>query len=135
MLNYISQKEYSDPRPAYENQARAVRIKAINPNMIGTSVRIDGVVERIHFWYLNRPQFLVGDKSGEISVKMFVSLQEKVVEGGIVGVIGIVMKRYILTVGPVINVSPSARSARPPEKRSPGIPSRSSPSLISTRHP
>ena len=80
-----------------------MRIKAINPNMIGTSVRIEGVVERIYFWYLNRPQFLVGDKSGEISVKMFTTPQEKVVEGDVVDVIGMVMKRYILTGDPVIN--------------------------------
>jgi hypothetical protein len=102
-LNYMSQKEYSDLRPTYESQAHIVRIKAINPNMIGTSVRIVGVVERIYFLYLNRPQFLVGDKSGEISVKMFTSPQEKVVKGDVVEVIGMVMKRYIFTGDPVIN--------------------------------
>jgi hypothetical protein len=65
--------------------------------------------------YLNRPQFVVGDKSGEISVKMFTSPQEDIRKGDIVEVIGMVMKRYIMTGEPVINCV-SIRKLKPPRE-------------------
>jgi RecJ-like exonuclease len=102
-LNYMSQKSYSDVLPMYEQEAKTVRIRAINPNMIGDVVRFQGVVERVHFRYLNRPQYLIGDKTGEISVKMFTSPTEDVRVNDIVEVVGSVIKRYMVTGDPVIN--------------------------------
>ncbi|MDD1715094.1 MAG: nucleotide-binding protein [Methanoregulaceae archaeon] len=102
-LNYMSQSQYVSLTPQYEREARPVRVKLINPSMIGQPVRIEGVVERVYFQFLNRPQFLVADRSGEISVKMFTSPQEKVRQGDVVEVLGLVMKRYVMTGDPVIN--------------------------------
>jgi len=102
-LNYMSQRQYVDLTPVYEREARPVRIKMINPTMIGEPVRIEGVVERVHFQLLNRPQYLVADRSGEISVKMFTSPQEAVKKGDVVEVLGLVMRRYVMTGEPVIN--------------------------------
>ncbi|MDD1657682.1 MAG: nucleotide-binding protein [Methanomicrobiales archaeon] len=102
-LNYMSRQQYADLLPQYQREAQTVRIKAINMNMLGKPVRFEGVVERVYFWYLNRPSFLVGDKSGEISVKMFTSPQEDIHKGDIVEVIGMVMKRYIMAGDAVIN--------------------------------
>jgi RecJ-like exonuclease len=102
-LNYMSQQSYTDIIPEYEKEAKSVRIKAINPNMVGQIVRIQGVVERVYFRYLNRPQYLVGDKTGEISAKMFTSPAEDVEVNDLVEVVGSVIKRYIVTGDPVIN--------------------------------
>jgi RecJ-like exonuclease len=102
-LNYMSQQSYADVAPEYEKKAKLVRIKAINPNTVGEIVRIQGVVERAYFRYLNRPQYLVGDKTGEISVKMFTSPTEDVEVNDLVEVLGSVIKRYIVTGDPVIN--------------------------------
>jgi len=102
-LNYMSQSQYAGLEPVYERDARPVRIKLINPNMIGDPVKIEGVVERVYFEFLNRPQYLVADRSGEISVKMFTSPQEKVREGDVVEILGLVMKRYVVGGDPIIN--------------------------------
>jgi hypothetical protein len=102
-LNYMSQSQYAGHEPMNEREARPVRIKLINPNMIGDPVKIEGVVERVYFQFLNRPQYLVADRSGEISVKMFTSPQENVREGDVVEILGLVMKRYVVGGDPVIN--------------------------------
>jgi hypothetical protein len=94
-LNYMSQKEYADIRPEYERKARPVRIRMININMVGEPVRIEGVVESVRFQFLNRPQFIVADRSGEIAVKMFTQPEEKIKVGDVVEVLGMVIKRYI----------------------------------------
>ncbi len=102
-LNYMSQSSYADVIPAYESEAKKVRIRAINLNMLGDPIRIEGVVERAYFRFLNRPQYLVADKSGAISVKMFTSPKEDVRKGDVVEVLGAVMKRYIVTGDAVVN--------------------------------
>jgi hypothetical protein len=102
-LNYMSQRQYADVRPQYEREARPVRIRMINLNMVGEPVRIEGVVERVHFQILNRPQYMVADRSGEISVKMFTQPEEKVKVGDVVEVLGMVIKRYIAGGDAVIN--------------------------------
>jgi hypothetical protein len=96
-LNYMSQKEYADIRPQYEREARPIRIKLINLNMIGDPVKIEGIVEKVHFQFLNRPQYIVADRSGEISVKMYTQPEENIKVGDIVEVLGMVMKRYIIS--------------------------------------
>lgn len=113
-LNYMSRKQYADLAPEYEKQAKTVRVKMINENMIGKIVRINGVVERVNFQFLNRPQYSVADRSGAISVKMFTSPDETIKENDLVEVLGQVIRRYIVTGEPVINcVSIRKNSAQP----------------------
>jgi hypothetical protein len=102
-LNYMSRSQYAEIEPIYEAQAKTVRVKMINENMIGKVVRIEGVVERVYFQFLNRPQYLVADRSGEISVKMFTSTDEDVKVNDVVEVLGQVIHRYFVTGDPVIN--------------------------------
>jgi hypothetical protein len=102
-LNYMSRSQYADITPQYEVEAKTVRVKLINENMVGKPVRIVGVVERVHFQFLNRPQYLVADRSGAISVKMFTSPDEDVKVNDVVEVLGQVIRRYIVTGEPVIN--------------------------------
>ncbi|NLA37956.1 MAG: nucleotide-binding protein [Methanomicrobiales archaeon] len=102
-LNYMSQKQYASLVPVYEAEARTMRIREINLNLLGQPVRVKGVVERVYFQFLNRPQYLVADRTGEISVKMFTSPAEDVQKGDVVEVLGIIVKRYILTGDAVVN--------------------------------
>ena len=102
-LNYMSRSQYAELEPEYEHQAKTVRIKLITENMIGKIVRIDGVVERVHFQFLNRPQYSVADRSGAISVKMFTSPDENIKVNDLVVVLGQVIRRYIVTGQPVVN--------------------------------
>lgn len=102
-LNYMSQSTYVSMIPIYEEEAKSVKINAINENLNGKPVRIEGVVERTYFKFLNRPQYMVADRTGEISVKMFTSPQEDVNTGDIVEVLGQVIRRYVAVGDPVIN--------------------------------
>jgi hypothetical protein len=102
-LNYMSQQQYAEVRPQYEREARTVRIKLINLNMVGEPVRIEGVVETVRFQFLNRPQYLIADRSGEISVKMFTQPEVKVKQGDVVEVLGLVIRRYVAVGDAVIN--------------------------------
>jgi len=102
-LNYMSRKQYADLEPEYDRQAKTVRVRLINEAMIGRIVRIEGVVERVHFQFLNRPQYSVADRSGAISVKMFTSPDDDIKVNDIVEVLGQVIRRYIVTGEPVIN--------------------------------
>ena len=96
ILRHMSQSQYQALVPTYEAEAQKVRIKAINLNMLGKPVRVEGVVEEVRFGFLDRPQFVVADRSGEISVKMFTAPGEQIRKGDIVEILGTVMKRYIL---------------------------------------
>ena len=102
-LNYMIQKQYASLVPMYEAEAKNTRIREINLNKLGEPVRIKGVVERVYFQFLNRPQYLVADRTGEISVKMFTSPAENVQKGDVVEVLGTVVKRYIMTGDAVVN--------------------------------
>jgi hypothetical protein len=102
-LNYMSRSQYNNLEPIYEAEAKTVRIKLINESMVGKPVRIQGVVERVYFQFLNRPQYLVADRSGEISVKMFTSTNEDIKVNDVVEVLGQVIKRYVVTGDPVVN--------------------------------
>jgi len=102
-LNYMSMKEYADLKPVYERQAAPIRIRLINESMVGKVVRVEGVVESVRFRFLNRPQYTVADRSGEIAVKMFTSANEDVRVNDVVEVLGQVIRRYVATGDPVIN--------------------------------
>lgn len=102
-LNYMSQSQYASLVPMYEAEAKNTRIRDISLSKLGEPVRIKGVVERVYFQFLNRPQYLVADRTGEISVKMFTSPGENVQKGDVVEVLGVVVKRYIMTGDAVVN--------------------------------
>jgi len=102
-LNYMSQYQYIGLIPEYERMARPVRVKMINESLLNQVVRLEGIVEKTYFQILNRPQFLVADRSGEISVKMFTSSQEPIKANDIVEVLGTVIRRYIFYGDLVIN--------------------------------
>jgi hypothetical protein len=102
-LNYMSRSQYKDLEPTYEREAKTVKVRFINENMISKIVRIEGVVEQVHFQFLNRPSFLVADRTGAISVKMFTSPDKDVKVNDIVEVYGQVIRRYMVTGEPVIN--------------------------------
>ena len=102
-LNYMSRSQYADATPLYEVEAKTVRVKLINESMVGKPVRIEGVVEKVHFQFLNRPQYFVADRSGGISVKMFTSPDDDIQVNDVVEVLGQVIRRYIVTGDPVIN--------------------------------
>ncbi|MGB9177272.1 MAG: nucleotide-binding protein [Methanoregula sp.] len=102
-LNYMSRSQYKDLEPTYEKEAKTVRVRLINENMIGKIVRIEGVVESVHFQFLNRPSFTIADRTGAISVKMFTSPDEDVKVNDIVEAYGQVIRRYMVTGDPVIN--------------------------------
>lgn len=102
-LNYMSQSQYDDLIPYYEEEAETVRMASIHPNDIGKIVRVEGVVERVLFKSLNRPQYHIADKSGVMSVKMFTTPKEDVYKDDVVVVLGQVIKRYVVVGEPVIN--------------------------------
>ena len=102
-LNYMSQSQYDDLIPYYEAEAVPVRMAAIRPNDIGKIVRVEGVVERVLFKSINRPQYHIADKSGVMSVKMFTPPKEEIKKDDVVEVLGQVIKRYVLVGDPVIN--------------------------------
>jgi hypothetical protein len=114
VLNYMSRSQYKALEPEYERQAKTVRVRLINENMIGKIVRIEGVVEKVHFQFLNRPQYTVADRSGAISVKMFTSPDEDVKVDDIVEVLGQVIRRYIVTGEPVVNCVVIRKTGRKP---------------------
>ncbi|HSQ93513.1 MAG TPA: nucleotide-binding protein [Methanoregula sp.] len=113
LLNYMSRSQYKDLEPVYEKEAKPVRVRLINESMIGKIVRIEGVVERVHFQFLNRPQYTVADRSGAISVKMFTTPPEDVKVNDVVEVFGQVIRRYMLTGEPVINCVIIRKNNRP----------------------
>jgi len=112
-LNYMSRSQYADMEPQYAAAAKTVRVKLINESMIGKPVRIEGVVERVYFQFLNRPQYLVADRSGSISVKMFTSTDEDVKVNDVVEVLGQVIHRYMVSGDPVINCVSIKKIKRP----------------------
>jgi hypothetical protein len=126
VLNYMSQSTYVSMIPMYEEEAKSVKINTINENLNGKPIRIEGVVERCYFKFLNRPQYLIADRTGEISVKMFTSPQEDVKTGDVVEVLGQVIRRYVAVGDPVVNAVQIRRLQSPDllERYKKQIPSR-----------
>jgi len=103
VLNYMSRQEYDQLIPSYEAEAKLTRINTIRPADIGKVVKVEGVVERVLFKSLNRPQYLVADKTGEITVRMFTTPSEDIHKDDVVEVLGQVIKRYVVVGEPVVN--------------------------------
>jgi len=102
-LTYLSQDQYSDLIPEYEKVARDVKIREITEAMISKPIRIEGLVEEVRFQFLNRPHFVVGDKTGVTTVKMFTNPHNIIKKGDIVEVYGQVIRRYIFAGDPIVN--------------------------------
>jgi len=103
ILTYMSQKEYEGLIPVYEAEARSVKIREINEKMISKPVKLEVLVEEVRFRSLNRPHFIVADRTGSIPVKMFTTPREDVRPGDVVEVLGQVIHRFIVSGDPVIN--------------------------------
>lgn len=103
LLTYMSQKEYEGLIPVYEAEARTVKIREISEKLMSKPIRIEALVEEVRFRSLNRPHFIVGDRTGTITVKMFTTPRDDVKPGDIVEVLGQVIHRYIVTGDPIIN--------------------------------
>ncbi|GAA5262828.1 nucleotide-binding protein [Methanocalculus sp. MC3] len=102
-MNYMSQSHYRSLKPMYEAEAKPIRANQISDAMMGKVVRYEGLIEHVHFKFLNRPQYVIADRTGEVSVKMFTSPEEDVGKGDIVEVLGSIMRRYIITGDPIVN--------------------------------
>lgn len=102
-LTHMSRHEYDNLTPMYETEARTIRIREISEKMISKPVRIEGLVEEVRFKSLNRPHFIVADRTGVVPVKMFTSPREDIRKGDIVEVYGQVIRRYIVAGDPIIN--------------------------------
>lgn len=102
-LSYMSQKEYEGLVPVYEAEARNVKVRDISEKMLSKPVKLEVVVEEVRFRYLNRPHFIVGDRTGTIPVKMFTTPREDIRPGDVVEVLGQVIHRYIVAGAPVVN--------------------------------
>jgi len=103
LLNYMSQKEYEGLVPVYETEAKTVKIREISEKMTSKPVRFQAVVDEVRFRSLNRPHFVVSDRTGTTTVKMFTTPREDVRAGDLVEVLGQVIHRYIVTGDPVVN--------------------------------
>ena len=103
LLNYVSQQEYADLAPYYESEAEPFRIRQVSERSLGRIVKISGVVRAVRFRFLNRPQFVVADRTGEIPVRMFTNPPDGIGSGDAVEVFGQVIRRYIVAGDPVIN--------------------------------
>ncbi|MDR2854836.1 MAG: nucleotide-binding protein [Methanomicrobiales archaeon] len=102
-LNYLSQREYANILPYYKEHARSVKIREINERMISTPIRLEGIVEQVRFKSINRPHFIIADRTGSITVKMFTSPGTEIHVNDRVVVYGQVIHRYIAVGDPVVN--------------------------------
>ncbi len=116
-LTYLSQSQYSDLIPVYETSAKEVKIRDINESMVSKPIKIEGLVEEVRFRSLNRPHFIIGDRTGVTTVKMFTNPQNDINKGDVVEVYGQVIKRYIFYGDPIVN-GVDIRVTRPSEKSS-----------------
>lgn len=103
ILAYLSQSQYAGLIPEYEKEAKSVNIREINPSMFSKRIRIEGLVEEVRFRSLNRPHYIIGDRTGVTIVKMFTNPRFDINKGDVVEVYGQVMKRYIFYGDPIVN--------------------------------
>jgi len=103
VLNYMSQKQYANLYPYYKEHARSVKIREINERLLSSPVRFECIVEQVRFSWINRPHYVVADRTGSIVVKMFTDPGVKIQVGDRVLVYGQVIQRYIVVGDPVIN--------------------------------
>lgn len=102
-LTYLSQDQYANLIPEYEKIAKDIKIREITDAMISKPIRIEGLVEEARFQLLNRPHFIVADKTGQTTVKMFTKPRNVIKKDDIVEVYGQVIHRYIFVGDPIVN--------------------------------
>jgi len=117
-LNYMSQSQYAGLIPIYEAEAREVKIRDINIGLIGKPIRFEALVEEVRFKFLNRPHFIVADRTGSIPVKMFTTPRQDIRKGDVVEVLGQVIRRYIAAGDPVVNGIDIRKISDSPDKNS-----------------
>lgn len=102
-LRLLTQREYVSLLPLYETESKTIRAKAVERAQPGDLIRIYGTVESIRFSLLNRPNFIISDRTGSVIVKMAIPPPEKIHHGDRVEALGQVIRRYIVAGEPVIN--------------------------------
>jgi hypothetical protein len=102
-MTYLSQSQYADLIPEYEAFARELKIREINESLISKPITFEGLVEEVRWRSLNRPHYIIADKTGETIVKMFTSPSVDVRKDDVVRVYGQVIRRYIFAGDPIVN--------------------------------
>ena len=102
-MTYLSQSQYSDLIPEYEAFARELKIREINESLISKPITFEGLVEEVRWRSLNRPHYIIADKTGETIVKMFTRPRIDVRKDDVVRVYGQVIRRYIFAGDPIVN--------------------------------
>lgn len=94
--SYSVGSQYLKLLPEYEEQSKRVRVKQINHTMGGKPVRIEGVVQAVKGKLLCRPALTIFDGSAAIIARKSVPLDEEVVVGDNVEVVGMVVRRFTI---------------------------------------
>jgi hypothetical protein len=102
-LNYMSQRQYAGLLPYYKEHARSVKIREINDRLISNPIRLEGIVEKVRFRWINRPNYIIADRTGTTVVKMFTDPGVEIKVGDRVLVYGQVIHRYIVIGDTVVN--------------------------------
>jgi len=102
-LNYMSQKQYADLLPYYKKHARTVKIREINERLVAEPIYFEGIVEQVRFKSINRPHFIIADRTGTTIVKMFTNPKNEIHVKDRVLVYGQVIRRYVVLGDPVVN--------------------------------
>ena len=102
-LNYLSQRQYANLLPYYKEHARFVKIREINERTVSELIRLEGIVEQVRFKSINRPHFIIADRTGTVTVKMFTDPGTEIHVNDRVLVYGQVIRRYIALGDPVVN--------------------------------
>jgi hypothetical protein len=91
-LAWMSRRSFAQAAGEYSDECRYFEIAKINLGVTGTAVKISGGVKKVSFRWLNRPHFIIKDKTGTIRVIMFTSPADDIKMGDSVDVLGVVMK-------------------------------------------
>lgn len=102
-LNYLNQVQYQNLIPVYKKEARFTKISAINSNMTGEIVKVEGIIKDVKFVFFNRPRYTIEDKTGAIAIIMFTNPSRNIKKGDNVFVLGQLIKKMIVTGKPAIN--------------------------------
>jgi len=80
--------------PEYEQAAVPHKIRNINQALMGHAVRVEGVVQTVRLKWMGRPRYVINDESASIIAFRSYPLDEPVVVGDTVVVIGMVVKKF-----------------------------------------
>lgn len=92
-LAYYNEKQVRAREPSVRAAATFLHARQVTANMGGKPVIVEGVIRKVSGVYLNRPAYLLQDKSGYVVVKRFSMPQRLVGVGAVVEVLGYVYGR------------------------------------------